>query len=81
MLRPHRHLDLRTSHVHVGQVVLELLQAQGRASLRELDLEVRRRCGDIGPRRMQEVLVLLHGLGALDYVDELDALVPVRGAL
>lgn len=77
MLRPTKHISLRTAPISIGASILSLLQAQGRASFLEINEAVKRWCGDIGQRRIQEVLILLYAVGALEYVDDMDAFVPL----
>jgi hypothetical protein len=76
MLRPTKHTNLQSASINIGMAVLQLLRAQGRASFADVDVAIHRRCGEVSPRRVQEMLVLLYAVGALDYSDEIDAFVP-----
>jgi hypothetical protein len=75
MLRPTKHTNLQTASISVGVGVLQVLRAQGRASFAEVEAAVSRWCGEVSPRRIQEMLVLLYAVGALDYSEELDAFI------
>jgi hypothetical protein len=76
MLRPTKHTSLRTAPISIGAAILNLLQVQGRASFIDIDEAVKRGCGDISQHRIQEVLILLYAVGALEYAEEMDAFVP-----
>lgn len=76
MLRPSKHMNLRSAPVNIGAAVLRVIQTQGRASFEDVDRSVRQWCGEVGPIRVQEVLVFLYALGVLEYSEALDALIP-----
>lgn len=76
MLRPKKHTNLQSAPVSIGAAVLHVLQRQGRASFTDLDESVHKWCGEVSPIRVQEVLVFLYAVGALDYSAEIDAFVP-----
>lgn len=76
MFRPTRHTNLQVAPITVGASILGAIEAQGSLSFSSLDNIVRDVCGNISQRRLQEVLIFLYALGALDFSDDLDAFVP-----
>lgn len=76
MLRPTKHTDLKSASISIGAAIVRLLRAQGRASFTDVEVAVHRWCGEVSPRRVQEMLVLLYTVGALDYSEDLDAFIP-----
>lgn len=75
MLRPTKHTNLRASTIHVGAVVLHVIRTKGLASLADIEATVRERCGDVGLRRVQEAILFLYVVGALDYAMDSDAFI------
>jgi hypothetical protein len=73
-------MNLQSAPINVGVAILRVLTAQGRASFTEIEVAVHRWCGDVSPRRIQEVLVLLYAIGVLDYADDIDALILTQQA-
>lgn len=76
MLRPAKHMNLRSAPVSIGAAVLHAVQTQGSISLDRLDSSIRNWCGEVSILRVQEVLIFLYAVGALDYSEDLDSLIP-----
>ena len=75
MLRPTKHTNLRASTIYMGAVVLHVIRTKGLASLADIEATVRERCGDVGLRRIQETILFLYVVGALDYAVDSDAFI------
>ena len=75
MIRPEKHLNLHTSVLAVGALVLNLLHVVGRTSLVSVEQEIANACG-LGARpNLYRALLLLYLLGVLEYQSEDDTVV------